>query len=152
MGCLLYREYEPSSNPGPHNSLLFWLLMQNSKLVKVRKNIQQGKWILMIWYECNSICFTLNPLEYLFIFQLTSKIPHWKSFEDSLCSEANHIRPITAWPVAAVGVETEWVMCYPFKSNFSHANAWHMWLCRALSRNSIFEKRGKNQGQSCVTI
>ena len=41
---------------------------------------------------------------------------------------ANHICPISAWPVAAVEAETEWVMCYPFKSNFSHANARHVWL------------------------
>lgn len=36
-----------------------------------------------------------------------SEIPHWKSFEGLLCSETNHICPITAWPVAAVGAETE---------------------------------------------
>lgn len=61
----------------------------------------------MIWFGCKSIYFTLNPLQYRFIFQLMSEIPHWKSFEGLLCSEANHICPITAWPVAAVGAETE---------------------------------------------
>lgn len=29
------------------------------------------------------------------------------AFEERLCSEANHICPITAWPAAAVGAETE---------------------------------------------
>lgn len=96
----------------------------------------------MIWFGCNSICVTLNPpFSIALFFGLCQRFHIGKSFEGSLCSGTNHICPITVWPVAAVGPESEWVMCYPFKCNFSHANAWHVWLCsRALGLQTVFLK------------
>lgn len=80
---------------------------------------------------------------------LFKKIPHWESFWRAALFRGNHICPITAWPVAAVGAEAEWVMCYPFKSNFSHANSWHVWLYGALGWNCVFETKTQSRPELC---
>ena len=79
--------------------------LQNSCQVMITKDIparREENEHSLLRFRKNPICFTLNPFQYLFIFQLMSRIPHWKSFEGVLCSEANHNCP--ARPLAAVGL------------------------------------------------
>lgn len=47
---------------------------------------------------------TKSPLMALYFAAYVRDSTLEKLFEDSLCSEANYICPITAWPVAAVGL------------------------------------------------
>lgn len=77
----------------------------------------------------NPICFALNPLSISLYFSAYVKNSTLEKLLKAfaLRSEAYSTCPIICdGPCAAVGLRQEWVMCFPFKSNFCHANAWHV--------------------------
>lgn len=91
------------------------------------------------------------PFNISIYFSLRKEFHIWKALKTR--SEANHICPITAEPVQLLKPR-DWVMCYPFMSNRSQANAWHVCVAR-----KGFLEHGVDRGQlyqdslaTCLTL